>query len=116
MIGNSPYSETLAIQLARGSREIGVKSRHQIIVDHRHAIFSTKDDMNQVETQRLGHRSDYMSGLQPFTALDTRYLGLRPRLICRRTYGPKTEPRFKSGVFAEYINTVSRASQGAITT
>jgi hypothetical protein len=51
-------------------------------------MFRTKDDMHQVEAQSLRHRSDYMSGLQPFRELRNPYLGLRPRLICHRTFGP----------------------------
>jgi hypothetical protein len=31
---------------------------------------------------------DYVSGLQPSPALDDAYLGLRPRLVCSRAFGP----------------------------
>jgi hypothetical protein len=64
-------------------------------VDRRNALFRAEDDMHKVEAQRLWHRTDYMSGLQPFPDLANAYLGLRPRLICRRTFGPQchTSPR-----------------------
>jgi hypothetical protein len=44
--------------------------------------------MHQIETQRLRHARDYMSGLQPSTKHSTAHLGLRPRLVCRRALGP----------------------------
>jgi hypothetical protein len=44
--------------------------------------------MHQIETQRLRHARDYMSGLQPSTKYPTTYLGLRPRLVCGRAFGP----------------------------
>lgn len=117
VVSGASCPETLAIQLACGSRKIRVKSRQKVIIDQRNAIFGAEDNMNQVEAQRLRHCWDYMSGLQPFTALANRYLGLRPRLVCRRTYGPQApEPRFKRGVFAKYANSVSSASEGAVTT
>ena len=37
--------------------------------------------INQVE--------DYVPGFQPYPFLTDRYLGLRPRLVCRRTFGPQ---------------------------
>lgn len=92
VVSDASCSETLAIQFARGSRKIHVKSRQNVIIDQRDAIFGTEDDMNQVEAQRLRHCCDYMSGLQPSTALANTYLGLRPRLICHRTYGPQSLP------------------------
>jgi hypothetical protein len=88
VVSDASCSETLAIQLARGSRKIGVQSRQNVIIDQRAAIFGTEDDMNQVKAQRLRHRCNYMSGLQPSTAPANTYLGLRPRLVCHRTYGP----------------------------
>jgi hypothetical protein len=88
VVSDASCSETLAIQFARGSRKIPVKSRQNVILDQRDAIFGTEDDMNQIEAQRLRHCCDYMSGLQPSTAPANTYLGLRPRLVCHRTYGP----------------------------
>jgi hypothetical protein len=44
--------------------------------------------MHEVEAQGLWHSADYMSGLQPSGSFPTGYLGLRPRLVCRRAIGP----------------------------
>jgi hypothetical protein len=44
--------------------------------------------MHQIEAQRLRHAAGYMSGLQPSTKYPALYLGLRPRLVCRRAFGP----------------------------
>ncbi len=117
VVSDASCPETLAIQLARGSRKIGVKSRQNVIMDQRNAIFGTEDNMNQIEAQRLRHCRNYMPGLQPSTAAANTYLGLRPRLLCHRTYGPQApEPSYKRGVFAKYANTISSASEGAVTT
>ena len=43
--------------------------------------------MHKVEAQRLRHRGNYMSGLQPSTVLADTDLGLRPRLVCRQAFG-----------------------------
>jgi hypothetical protein len=49
--------------------------------------------MHEVETQRLGHSGDYISGLQPSSRFVTGYLGLRPRLVCHRAFGPINKNR-----------------------
>jgi hypothetical protein len=89
MIGDSAHPKTLAIQFARRTREIRVKRCKNFIMDHWSTMFRAEDDMHQVETQCLRHAGDYMSGLQPSTVLADTYLGLRPRLVCRRTSGPQ---------------------------
>jgi len=103
MVSDASCTEALTIQVARGCRKIGVKSEQNVIVDQRGAMFGAEDDMNQIEAQRLRHGSDYMSGLQPSIHFVSVYLGLltprsqkrslgtpvRPRLLCRRTFGPQ---------------------------
>ncbi len=89
VIGNSTRSKTLAIQSASCSSEIRVERCTDIIIDERSAMSCAENNMDQVEAQRLGHGWNYMPGLQPFPFLADRYLGLRPRLVCRRTYGPQ---------------------------
>jgi len=88
MICNSSCPEALAPQFARNPRKIRVQRNGTILRDQRSPTFSAEDDMNQIETQRLRHARDYMSGLQPSTKYPTADLGLRPRLVCHRTYGP----------------------------
>jgi hypothetical protein len=89
MVGSSTRSKALTIQSARRSSEICKKRSANIFVDQRGSMFRAENNMNQVEAQRLGHGKDYMPGLQPFAALTNAYLGLRPRLVCRRTFGPR---------------------------
>jgi hypothetical protein len=102
VVSDASYSETFAIQLARSSRKIGVESRQNVIMDQRDTIFGTEDDMDQIEAQRLRHCRNYMPGLQPSTTLANTYLGLRPRLLCHRTYGPQVPASpYKRGVFAQ---------------
>jgi hypothetical protein len=48
--------------------------------------------MHQVETQRLRHGTNYMSGLQPSPVPADTHLGLRPRLVCGRACGPHLLP------------------------
>jgi len=88
VIGNTAHAKALAIQYARRSREIGMKRGTDFLVDQRRAMFRAEDDMHQVEAQRLRHGTDYMPGLQPSPSSANAYLGLRPRLVCRRTFGP----------------------------
>jgi hypothetical protein len=89
VVGNSTHSKALTIQFARGSGEIRMKIRNHVIVDERSPMFRAENDMHQIEAQRLRHGSDYMSGLQPSAVLADTYLGLRPRLVCRRAFGPQ---------------------------
>ena len=87
MIGNSAYSETLAIQFAGRSGQICVEGGKNAVVDQWSTMFRAEDDMHQVEAQRLRHRGNYMSGLQPSPVSADTYLGLRPRLVCRQAFG-----------------------------
>jgi len=88
MVCNAARPEALATQFPRSACKIGMQCRGKFIGYQRPAVFCTEDDMHQVEAQRLRHARDYMSGLQPSTKYPTADLGLRPRLVCHRTYGP----------------------------
>ena len=102
VVGGSAYSEALAIQFAGGPREIGMQGSVLVAGDGRESVFGAEDDVDQIEAQRLGHGRDYMPGLQPSPDSGDPYLGLphpngqvrpsgtpvRPRLVCRRTFGP----------------------------
>jgi hypothetical protein len=100
VVGNSTDPEAFAIQLACGPRKIGMQCRFDSIVDQRGTMFRAEDDMHQIETQGLRHGSDYMSGLQPLLGAGNVYLGLRPRLVCRRTFGPQFIGQYSSMAFA----------------
>ncbi len=102
VVGGSACSKALAIQFARCSREIGMQGGGLVAGDGWKSLFGAEDDVDQIEAQRLGHGRDYMPGLQPSPDSGDPYLGLpdpngqarpsgapvRPRLVCRRTFGP----------------------------
>jgi hypothetical protein len=88
VVGNAAHPKAFAIQFACRSREIGIKRSAHILVDQRGPMFRAENHMYQVKALRLRHGKDYMPGLQPFLASINVYLGLRPRLVCRQTYGP----------------------------
>jgi hypothetical protein len=88
MVSDSANSEAFAIEFARRSCNISVKPGKNTLVDQRSTMFRAEDHVHQVETQRLWHRTNYMPGLQPSPVLADTYLGLRPRLVCRRTFSP----------------------------
>jgi hypothetical protein len=48
---------------------------------NRRAVFRTEDHMDQKECQRLCHRGDYRSDLQPSLGCGNRDMGLRPMLV-----------------------------------
>jgi len=88
VVGHTASAETLAIQLTRRTRQVSMQSVRKIVRDQSLTIFRAENDMHQVEAQRLRHARDYMSGLQPSTSAAQCDLGLRPRLVCGRTFGP----------------------------
>jgi hypothetical protein len=93
VIGNPAHPEAFAIQLARHTGKICMKTSANIIVDKRRTMFRAENDMHQVEAQRLRHCTNYMSGLQPSPVSADTYLGLRPRLVCRQAFGPQFQPQ-----------------------
>ena len=92
MVSNPTHAKTFAVQFAGRSCEIRMKVAGDVIADERKTIFRAEDDVHQIEAQRLRHTQDYMSGLQPSVRSAAVDLGLRPRLVCRRTFGPHSIP------------------------
>jgi hypothetical protein len=92
MIGRSAYPKTLTAQFTGSAHKIGMKLSFTSLRDQRSPILGAEDNVNQVEAQSLRHSADYMPGLQPFGSFPIRQLGLRPRLVCRRAFGPYSEP------------------------
>jgi hypothetical protein len=90
MIGDSANAKAFAIKLACGTRKICVKLVHHLSLDQRQSALRAEHHMHQVKAQRLRHGTIYMSGLQPSLASTHPDLGLRPRLVCRRAFGPQT--------------------------
>ena len=90
VVGHTSGPETFAIQFPCGTRQVRVQPIGNLFRYQRPAIFRAENQMHQVETQRLWHGADYMPGLQPSTHLAIPNLGLRPRLVCNRTFGPQT--------------------------
>jgi hypothetical protein len=89
VVGNAAHAKTLALQLACCPGKISMKVCKDLVMDQRCPMFRTKNDVNQIETQRLCHRRNYMSGFQPSTQMFNVHLGLRPGLLCCRAYGPQ---------------------------
>jgi len=89
MICDPAHAEALAIQFARCPGNIGVKVCGDVISNKRKPTLGAEDNMHEVETQRLGHSGDYISGLQPSSVTNSEHLGLRPRLVCHWTFGPE---------------------------
>lgn len=92
MVRNPTHAKALAIQLARDPGKISVKTGADVIVDQRRTMLRAENDMHQIETERLRHRRNYMSGLQPSPVSADTYLGLRPRLVCRQAFGLQLLP------------------------
>lgn len=65
VIRNAAHAKTLAIQSTRQSGNVSMKPCKNIVMDQWCPMFRTKNDVNQIETQRLCHRTDYMSPVQP---------------------------------------------------
>lgn len=65
MVRNSTNPKALAFGVASDRGEIGMKVRSNFRVEERPAIFRAENQMNQNKSERLGHRQDYKSGLQP---------------------------------------------------
>ncbi len=88
VVWNATGAEAFASQFPRCPRQIGVQGLRKFVGYQPLTAFRTEDDMHQIETQRLRHARDYMSGLQPSTKHSTAHLGLRPRLVCCRAFRP----------------------------
>ena len=89
MVGDTASAKTFTTEPPDGRSEICMKIRRNVVSDQWQAVLRAEDDMHQVHAVRLRHGGDYMSGLQPSGALPHAYLGLRPRLLYGRAFGPK---------------------------
>ena len=90
MIGDTADTKTFTTQLSRRAGKVCMKIVEDGLIDQGQSALRTENDMHQVEAQRLRHGADYMSGFQPSTHAVRCDLGLRPRLVCGRTFGPST--------------------------
>jgi hypothetical protein len=90
VIGDTTNAKAFATKRACCTREIGVKLVHQLGPDQRQTPLRAEHHMHQVKAQCLRHGTNYMSGLQPSHSPTHADLGLRPRLVCRRAFGPQT--------------------------
>ncbi len=89
MVRNAAGAKTFAVELAGCPRKISVQGRCDVLGNQRRAIFGTEYDMDEIQSQRLRHGGMDASGLQPSFLSATPILGLRPRLLCGRAFGPK---------------------------
>ena len=95
VIGRTSSAKAFAIHLSGYARKIPIQRIRKLFRDKRLTVFGTKDDVHKIEAQGLWHARDYMSGFQPSSSPAITVLGLRPRLVCRRTYGPHIATPFE---------------------
>ena len=88
MIRHTARAEALTIQLTRCTRQVRMQRISKCVGNQRLPVFCAENNVHEIEAQRLRHARDYMSGLQPSTSAAQCDLGLRPRLVCGRTFGP----------------------------
>jgi hypothetical protein len=65
MVGRTANAITFAPVIPHKSREIKIKFRSHSLIQNRRTILRAEDHMNQNKRERLWHRADYRSGLQP---------------------------------------------------
>jgi hypothetical protein len=65
MVRYSANAITFAFQIAGNGSQICIKRRPYRTIENRFPIFCTENDVNQNKRERLRHRVDYSSGLQP---------------------------------------------------
>jgi hypothetical protein len=78
VVGNATNPITFAVGIADNCRQIGVKIRAHNVIDHRRAIFRTENHMDKQIRERLCHRDEYRSGLQPSLAIGPDTWGFTP--------------------------------------
>ena len=81
VVGNAPHAITLALGVANYSGKISVERRANRLVKPRCAVLRAEDHMDEQKRERLWHRSDYRSGLQPSFRSAINFLGRCPRLV-----------------------------------
>ncbi len=84
MVRNATNSEALAIELPRRTRQIRMKRRANLVGDQQLPFLRAKDNMDQIQAQRLRQDSLNVPGLQPSLFVDHPYPGLRPGLLSSR--------------------------------
>ncbi len=67
MVFNASDPKAFAIELTRRTRQVRMKSRANRLRDQRHPLFSAKDNMDEIQAQRLRHGFLDVSVLQPST-------------------------------------------------
>jgi hypothetical protein len=65
MVGYAANPEAIALFIAHNGRQIRMQRQSHTLVQQRPAILRAKHNVNQHKTQRLGHKANYKSGLQP---------------------------------------------------
>jgi hypothetical protein len=105
VIGHAPSPKTFTIQLPCRASQIRVQLAGNRIRDQWLRVFGAENDVHQVEAQSLRHAGDYMPGFQPSSCAAIGYLGLRPRLVCGRTYGPHMGAHLETANLVKQVGT-----------
>jgi hypothetical protein len=65
MVGNATHTKTIALPISNEGCQISMQRRPDILIQQWLAILGAENNVDQHETQRLGHGANYKSGLQP---------------------------------------------------
>jgi len=106
VIGHSSRAKALTAQVAGHFRKICMKFSFAILRDQWSPVFGAKDNVNEVETQRLRHCGDYMSRFQPSGSLLIAYL------VCRRSFGPCPDLNFHTSLLTLNVEAIRNEEIG----
>ncbi len=81
MVGNATNPKAFTLGTANDGGKISIERRTHGSIELRHSVLRAEDHMDEQKRERLWHRSDYRSGLQPSFRSAISFLGLRPRLV-----------------------------------
>jgi len=87
VIWHAAGTKAFAIEFSGRTRQVRVQRFGNFVRDQSLTVFGAENDVHEIE-EGLRHARDYMSGFQPSLRLVIGSLGLRPRLVCRRAFGP----------------------------
>jgi len=78
MVRDTAHAETFTSGIASNSSKVGVKHGADISVEESPAVLCAEGHMNKNKRERLRHRNDYRSGLQPSSVVGDRTWGFAP--------------------------------------
>ena len=95
MVRRAANAKAVTLPVSRYRSQIRMKTVTNGVVQKRPTALRTEHDVNQHETQRLGHTADYKSGLQP-SLVASRLPGATPQAGMSRAFSADFEPVFSA--------------------